>query len=80
MFDNSAVADNNTVTLDNLSGTTQSGLSVESKVYSFSGKVLDDQTASGITLPSQGVMNAVITPKVPAATTPPTPARRTSSS
>jgi hypothetical protein len=75
VYDNSANADNNTVTLDNLSGTTQSGLSIESKVYDFSGKVLDDQIASGITLPSQGVMNAVITPNVPAATTPPTPAQ-----
>jgi exo-1,4-beta-D-glucosaminidase len=75
VFDNSAVADNNTVTLDNLSGATQSGLSVESIVHSFSGKVLDDQTATGITLPAQGVMNAVLRPNVPAATTPPTAAQ-----
>jgi hypothetical protein len=75
VYDNSANADNNTVTLDNLSGTTQSGLSIESKVYGFSGKVLDDQTATGITLPSQGVMNAVIRPNVPAATTAPMPAQ-----
>jgi hypothetical protein len=75
VFDNSAVSDNNTVTVDNLSGTTQSDVSVESKVYDLSGRVLDDQIASRITLPSQGVMNAVITPNVPAATTPPTPAR-----
>ncbi|HWC75628.1 MAG TPA: hypothetical protein VG454_17005, partial [Gemmatimonadales bacterium] len=67
--------DNNTVTVDNLSGTTQSGLSVESKVYGFDGSVLDDQTASNIALPSQGVQNAVITPNVPAATTPPQPAK-----
>jgi hypothetical protein len=75
VFDNSAVADNNTVTLDNLSGTTQSGLSVESIVHSFSGAILDDQTASGITLPAQGVMNAVIKPNVPATTKPPQPAQ-----
>jgi hypothetical protein len=75
VYDNSANSDNNSVTLDNLSGTTQSGLSIESKVYSFSGKVLDDQTASEITLPSQGVMNEVLRPNVPAATTPPTPAQ-----
>lgn len=74
VFDTSGIADNNTVTLDNLSGTTQTGLSVESIVHSFSGQILDDQTASNITLPSQGVMNAVIKPKVPAATTPPEPA------
>lgn len=67
--------DNNTVTVDNLSGTTQSDLSVESKVYGLDGSVLDDQTSSNIDLPSQGVQNAVITPNVPAATTPPQPAK-----
>ncbi len=60
--------DNGTVTLDNLSNTTQSGLSVESKVYSLSGTVLDDQTASNITLASQQVRNNVLTPTVPAGT------------
>ena len=63
--------DNNTVTLDNLSGANASGLSVEAKVYDTSGKVLDDQTASGINLGGQGVKNSVLTPKVPAATTAP---------
>lgn len=67
--------DNNTVTVDNLSGTTQSGLSVESKVHALDGSVLDDQTTSNIALPSQGVHNAVITPNVPAGTTPPEPAK-----
>jgi exo-1,4-beta-D-glucosaminidase len=57
--------DNGTVTLDNLTNTTQSGLSVESKVYSLTGTVLDDQTASNITLTSQQVLNKVLTPKVP---------------
>jgi exo-1,4-beta-D-glucosaminidase len=60
--------DNGTVTLDNLGNTTQSGLSVESKVYSLSGTVLDDQTASNITLASQQVRNTVLTPAVPAGT------------
>jgi hypothetical protein len=60
--------DDNTVTLDNLGGGTQSGLSVEAKVYDTAGKVLDDQTAKGISLGSQVVKNNVITPKVPAAT------------
>jgi exo-1,4-beta-D-glucosaminidase len=59
--------DNGTVTLDNLSNGSQPGLSVESKVYSLAGKVLDDQTASNITLASQQVLNNVLTPKVPAA-------------
>jgi exo-1,4-beta-D-glucosaminidase len=57
--------DNGTVTLDNLGNTSVSGLSVESKVYSLAGAVLDDQTASGITLVSQQVLTKVLTPKVP---------------
>jgi exo-1,4-beta-D-glucosaminidase len=58
--------DDGTVTLDNLGNTTQSGLSVEAKVYSLAGTVLDDQTASNITLTGQQVLNRVLTPKVPA--------------
>jgi exo-1,4-beta-D-glucosaminidase len=58
--------DNGTVTLDNLTNTTQSGLAVESKVYNLAGTVLDDQTASNITLASQQVLNKVLTPKAPA--------------
>jgi exo-1,4-beta-D-glucosaminidase len=57
--------DNGTVTLDNLSNTAQSGLSVESKVFSLAGAVLDDQTASNLSLASQQVLNNVLTPKVP---------------
>jgi exo-1,4-beta-D-glucosaminidase len=63
--------DNGTVTLDNLGGTSVSGLSVESKVYSTSGRLLDDKRASHITLASQQVKNNVLTPDVPAATKPP---------
>ena len=44
--------DNGTVTLDNLGNATQPGLTVEAKVYSVTGALLDDQTASGITLGS----------------------------
>ncbi|MBO0802667.1 MAG: beta-mannosidase [Nocardiopsaceae bacterium] len=62
-----------TVTLDNLSSIRRSGLSVEAKVYNLAGKVLDDQTASGITLASQQVRTSVLTPRVPA--TGSTPAR-----
>jgi exo-1,4-beta-D-glucosaminidase len=58
--------DNGTVTLDNLGAAAQSGLSVEAKVYSLAGTVLDDQTASNISLTSQQVVNKVLTPKVPA--------------
>jgi exo-1,4-beta-D-glucosaminidase len=66
--------DNGTVTLDNLGGSAQSGLSVEAKVYNTAGALLDDQTAGNITLASQQVDNGLLMPKVPAATTPPTPA------
>ena len=59
--------DNGTVTLDNLSNTSLSGLSVEAKVYSLAGAVLNDQTASNITLGSQQVDNKVLTPVVPKA-------------
>ena len=59
--------DNGTVTLDNLSNATRSGLTVEAKVYSVTGALLNDQTASGITLSSQQVKNKVLTPAVPKA-------------
>jgi len=58
--------DNGTVTLDNLSNTTQSGLSVEARVYNLAGTLLDDQTASNISLTSQQVRTGVLTPNVPA--------------
>jgi exo-1,4-beta-D-glucosaminidase len=57
--------DTGTVTLDNLGNTTQTGLSVESKVYNLAGTVLDDQTASNLSLTSQQVASNVLTPKVP---------------
>ncbi|HEX4256977.1 MAG TPA: beta-mannosidase [Streptosporangiaceae bacterium] len=57
--------DNGTVTLDNLSGARQAGLSVRAKVYSLGGKLLDNQSAAGITLASQQVRNQVLTPTVP---------------
>jgi exo-1,4-beta-D-glucosaminidase len=57
--------DNGTVTADNLSGRTEAGLSVQARVYSLAGKLLDDQSASGITLASQQVRTGLLTPKVP---------------
>ena len=57
--------DTGKVTLDNLTNTTQSGLSVESKVYNLSGTVTDDRTASNLSLTSQQVMTNVLTPTVP---------------
>jgi exo-1,4-beta-D-glucosaminidase len=68
--------DTGQVTIDNLTGVSQPGLSVESKVYSLAGTVLDDQTTSrSLSLAPQQVINGVLTPRVPATTTPPTPAQ-----
>ena len=61
--------DNGTVTVDNLGNSTQSGLSVEAKVYNLAGALLDDQTASSITLAGGQVRTSVLTPKVPAGAT-----------
>jgi exo-1,4-beta-D-glucosaminidase len=67
--------DDGTVSVDNLSGLTQSGLSVEAKVCSIDGRLLDDQTADGISVAAQGVARELLHPVVPAPTTPPTPAQ-----
>jgi exo-1,4-beta-D-glucosaminidase len=67
--------DTGTVSLDNLSSTARSGLSLQSRVYDVKGKLLDDRTAGSLSLAAQGVQRAVLSPKVPAATVPPTPAR-----
>jgi hypothetical protein len=67
--------DTGQVTVDNLSGVTQKGLSVESRVYDLDGGVTDAQaTTRPISLASQQVVNGVLTPKVPAGTAPPAPA------
>ena len=63
--------DDGTVSVDNLTSATQSGLSVAAKVYNIDGRLLNDQTASGISVPSQGVARELLHPVVPAATTPP---------
>ncbi|WP_370962202.1 beta-mannosidase [Amycolatopsis sp. cg9] len=67
--------DNGSVTLDNLGAGTQSGLSVQARVFDTAGKVLDDQTAAGISLASQGVRTGVLKPKVPAETKAPAKAQ-----
>ncbi len=67
--------DTGAVSVDNLAGWAQHGLSVESKVYGVDGNLLDDQTADGISVDSQGVAQDVLHPVVPATTTPPTPAQ-----
>ncbi len=57
--------DKGSVTVDNLGGASQSGVTVESKVYSTSGALLDDQTSGSLTLASQQVKNSVLKPVVP---------------
>jgi exo-1,4-beta-D-glucosaminidase len=57
--------DDDTVTVDNLGGTTEQGLSVRARVYDLAGTVLDDQRADGISLASQEVRNDVLRPKLP---------------
>src|SRR5213075_1820309 len=43
------------VSVDNLAGRAEHGLSIEAKVYGVDGKLLDDQTARGISVDGQGV-------------------------
>jgi exo-1,4-beta-D-glucosaminidase len=67
--------DDGSVSVDNLSGQSAHGLSVESKVYAVNGTLLDDQTANGVSVDSQGVAQDLLHPVVPVATTPPMPAQ-----
>jgi exo-1,4-beta-D-glucosaminidase len=57
--------DNGTVTLDNLGATSQAGLTVEAKVYSTAGALVDDRTSGSVSLASQQVLTNVLTPAVP---------------
>jgi exo-1,4-beta-D-glucosaminidase len=66
--------DTGTVTVDNLTGARQSGLTAQARVYSLSGRLLDDQRSGPLTLASQQVAGNVLRPRVPAATGPSTPA------
>ncbi len=59
-----------TVSVANLTGAAVSGLSVQSRVFSVSGKLLDDKTAAGVTLGADHVQENVLRPAVPAATPP----------
>ncbi|GAA1250885.1 cellulose binding domain-containing protein [Kitasatospora nipponensis] len=59
--------DTGAVTLDNLGGTGQSGVSVEAKVYDTKGAVLDDRTSGSLTLAPQQVLTSVLKPALPAA-------------
>ncbi|MFE0459557.1 beta-mannosidase [Kitasatospora sp. NPDC058965] len=59
--------DDHTVTVDNLGGAAQSGLSVEAKVYDTAGALLDDRTSGTLDLAPQQVAGRVLTPKLPGA-------------
>ncbi|GAB2707319.1 glycoside hydrolase family 2 protein [Kitasatospora kifunensis] len=59
--------DDHAVTLDNLGGRSQAGVTVEAKVYNTAGALLDDQSSGDLTLASQQVAGAVLKPKLPSA-------------
>src|SRR5207248_3080026 len=59
--------DTGTVSVDNLAGSPQQAMSVEAKVYSVAGNLLDDQMTGGIAVGSQGVARNVVHPIVPPA-------------
>ncbi len=67
--------DTHTVTLDNLTGSPQTGLSVRARVFSLDGALLDERSASGIELEPQQVQQNVLAPVLPAGTRPPEPAQ-----
>jgi exo-1,4-beta-D-glucosaminidase len=59
-----------TVSVANLTGAPVAGLSVQSRVFSVAGRLLDDRTASGVALASGRVRENLLRPAVPAATKP----------
>ena len=67
--------DDGSVSIDNLTGTTARGVTVQARVFDVAGHLLSDQTSNGRTVAGDGVNSWVLHPSVPAATTPPTPAR-----
>ncbi|HWD01821.1 MAG TPA: beta-mannosidase [Amycolatopsis sp.] len=67
--------DNGSVTVANLGAGPRSGVSVRARVYDAAGAVLDDQTANGVVVHSQGVVTGLLKPKVPAETKPPAKAQ-----
>jgi exo-1,4-beta-D-glucosaminidase len=67
--------DTGTVTVDNLSRSAASGLTVETREYDLAGHVLDDRTSATLSLASQQVRTDVLDPPTPPSTSPPVPAR-----
>ncbi|HEX3689023.1 MAG TPA: hypothetical protein VHV28_04975 [Solirubrobacteraceae bacterium] len=64
-----------TVSVANLTGAPVSGLSVQSRVFSVAGKLLNDRTDPALTIGSGRVRENVLRPAVPAATRPPAKAQ-----
>jgi exo-1,4-beta-D-glucosaminidase len=61
--------------VDNLTGSRQAGLSLESRVYSLAGRRLEDVRTGPFSLASQQVRNDMTRLRVPHATAPPAPAQ-----
>ncbi|MGZ4170824.1 MAG: glycosyl hydrolase 2 galactose-binding domain-containing protein [Solirubrobacteraceae bacterium] len=64
-----------TVSVANLTGSRVDGLTVQSRVYSVAGRLLDDRTSGVPALGAGAVHENVLRPNVPAATAPPHPAQ-----
>ena len=60
-----------TVSVANLTGASVSGLSVQSRVFSVGGRLLDDRTDPAVAIGAGRVRENVLRPSVPAATKPP---------
>jgi exo-1,4-beta-D-glucosaminidase len=67
--------DSHNVGVDNLTGTRQSGLSLEARVYTLGGRRLEDVRTGPFALASQQVSNDLARLRVPQTTAPPTPAK-----
>ena len=67
--------DTGSVSIANLTGSPVGGLSVQARVYDLAGKLLDERSASGVEVASQGVAGGLLHPAVPADTVSPAPAQ-----
>ncbi len=67
--------DTGSVSIANLTGSPVGGLSVQARVYDLSGKLLDERSASGVEVASQGVAGGLLHPAVPTNTVSPAPAQ-----
>jgi exo-1,4-beta-D-glucosaminidase len=63
--------DTGAVTVDNLGGAAVHGLSVQARVYSTTGRLLNTQEKGNISLATQQVRTNVLKPRVPKVTAPP---------